>query len=243
MVDKSEIPASLVQRAYSQIKSAMLTGVLVVTPISIILFLIIRLIGFADGIIGWLPVAWQPKTIVGFDIPGIGILITGFVIYLVGIAMRYYVGRQIVLFYESILQRVPVFNSLYQATKQLMSTIFTAKGTHFREVVLVEYPRRDIYSFAFLTNKEKYISIEERNLISIFLPSTPNPTTGFYLLVPVEDLYRINMGVEEAFKLIMSAGIVTPEMIRTAVPFQPPVSEGSNPASANEENESRPTMM
>ena len=221
----------------------MLTGVLVVPPISIILFLIVRLIGFADGIIGWLPVAWQPKTLVGFDIPGIGIVITGFVIYLVGIAMRYYVGRQVVLFYEGILQKVPVFSSLYQATKQLMSTIFTEKGTHFREVVLVEYPRRNIYSFAFLTNKEKYISIEDRTLISIFLPSTPNPTTGFYLLVPTEDLYSINMGVEEAFKLIMSAGIVTPDLIRTATPFQLSEDEGSKPDSTKEENESCPTTM
>ena len=173
-----------------------------------------------DGIILLLPDAWQPKALLGFDIPGLGVLLSFLIIYGVGIGMRYYLGRQIVSFYERILDRVPVISSLYQATKQLMNTIFSQKGKHFREVVVVEYPRRGIYSFAFLTNEENYLPIQDQELISIFLPSTPNPTTGFYLLVPKNDVYKVELTVEEAFKLIMSAGIVTPQGIRNTQPFQ-----------------------
>ena len=111
-------------------------------------------------------------------------------------------------------------NTVYQSIKQLMSTIFSEKATHFRDVVLVEYPRKGIFCFAFLTNETQYLEVSGQKLLSIFLPSTPNPTTGFYLLLPSQDVWNVDLTVEEAFKLIMSAGIVTPELLRQATRFE-----------------------
>jgi len=238
LVETNQQTESYLQIFYSRSKAALLTGMLVLTPLLLSVWLLFKLIAVADGIIRLLPDAWQPAAVLGFNIPGLGVLMSFLIVYFVGIAMRYYVGRQVVSFYESILERVPVISSLYQATKQLMSTIFSQQGKHFREVVLVEYPRRGILSFAFLTNEEQYLECDDLELISIFLPSTPNPTTGFYLLVPADDLRRIDITVETAFKLIMSAGIVTPNIIKKAIPFI----QDNNPNEENATKESPATI-
>ena len=114
-----------------------------------------------------------------------------------------------------------------------MSTLFSEQATHFQEVVLVEYPRKGIYCFAFLTNNNHFLEVSEQKLLSIFLPSTPNPTTGFYLLLPEDAVWNVDLTVEEAFKLIMSAGIVTPDVLRTATPYVNARQE-SSPSEAKE---------
>jgi uncharacterized membrane protein len=231
LVNQKDKENSFFQHSFGQTRKTILTGVLVLTPILLSIWLMFKLLAITDSIIKIFPEAVRPENLLGFGIPGLGVLLFFILVYGVGIAMRYYIGRQVVSFYESILIRVPVISSLYQATKQLMNTLFSQDGKHFREVVLVEYPRRGIFSYAFLTNELQYLDISEDELISIFLPSTPNPTTGFYLLVPKQDLYRVDLTVEDAFKLIMSAGIVAPKDIRTARPFH----EGlSIPALENE---------
>ena len=136
-------------------------------------------------------------------------------------------------FFESVLDRVPFINTVYQSIKQLMSTLFSEQATHFQEVVLVEYPRKGIYCFAFLTNENHFLEVSGQKLLSIFLPSTPNPTTGFYLLLPQDAVWNVDLTVEEAFKLIMSAGIVTPDVLRTATPYVV-ARQDSSPSDAKE---------
>lgn len=196
-----------------------IAGVLVSGPFLLTAWLLFKLFVFVDSVIQILPKSWQPEALFGYDLPGLGIVLSLLFVYLSGVGTRMYAGKQLVNFYETLLQRVPIINGLYQAIKQLMTTLFSEQSKHFQDVVLVEYPRKGIFCFAFLTNERTYLSLEEQNLLSIFLPSTPNPTTGFYLLLPVEDVYRVDISVEEAFKVIMSAGIVTPELIRNATPF------------------------
>ena len=203
----------------SHFRLSFMAGLLVIGPLWLTGWLLLKLFVFFDGAIKILPTAWQPETLIGQDIPGLGIILSLLFVYLCGVGTRAYAGRQLVTFFEGILDRVPFINTIYQSIKQLMSTLFSEKGTHFRDVVLVEYPRKGIYCFAFLTNDSQYLEVSGEKLLSIFLPSTPNPTTGFYLLLPIRDVWNVDLTVEEAFKLIMSAGIVTPDVLRQATHF------------------------
>lgn len=206
-------------RLLSRSRSDLLAGLLVIAPLAITLWVIVSLVGFADGFINLLPQWAQPETYLGFPVPGLGLLLTMVVVGLVGFTMRYYTGRRIVEFYEGILARLPIASGIYQGLKQLVETLFSQKGRQFRQVVLVEYPRRGLWCLAFMTNEEDFLVVEEGpegGTVGIFLPSTPNPTTGFYLIVPREDVRLIDMSIEEAFKLIMSAGVITPARLRDA---------------------------
>lgn len=209
----------------SHFRLSFMAGILVIGPLWLTGWLLLKLFVFFDGAIKILPSAWQPEALIGRDIPGLGIVLSLLFVYLCGVGTRAYAGRQLVSFFEGILDRVPFINTIYQSIKQLMSTLFSAQGTHFRDVVLVEYPRKGIYCFAFLTNDSQYLEVSGEKLLSIFLPSTPNPTTGFYLLLPTRDVWNVDLTVEEAFKLIMSAGIVTPDVLRQATRFDETLSE------------------
>lgn len=205
---------------FVELRGSLLAGVLVLAPLGVTFWVFFALVGRADGVIGLLPYRLQPETLLGFNLPGLGILLSLVFVIAVGSMMQYYTGRRVVEFYEGLLARVPVLSGIYQGVKQLIDTIFMRKGAHFREVVLVEYPRRGLYCLAFLTNETPYMVLPGGgpDLISIFLPTTPNPTSGFYLLVARQDVQRLDLTPEEAFKVIMSAGIVTPEFVRVSSP-------------------------
>lgn len=207
---------SVLSRMFTELRSALIAGVLVLAPLGVTFWVFFALVGRADRIIELLPTRLQPQALLGMSIPGLGILLSLVLVTVVGSMMQYYTGRRVVELYEGLLSRVPVLSGIYQGVKQLIDTVFMRKGAHFRQVVLVEYPRRGLYCFAFLTNEDPYLKLSEgdADLISIFLPTTPNPTSGFYLLVPRSDVQRVNLTPEEAFKVIMSAGIVTPESVQ-----------------------------
>jgi uncharacterized membrane protein len=202
----------------ARIRSDLLAGVLVLAPLGLTAWVFFALVGFADGLIRLLPAAARPETYLGFPVPGLGVLLALILVLITGLTMRYYAGQKVVAWFEGLLARVPLLSGVYQGLKQLMNTVFTNRGQHFRQVVLLEYPRRGIFCLAFVTNEDPFLQLESghERLISIFLPTTPNPTSGFYLLVPARDLLKLNMTSEEAFKLIMSAGIVTPGGSRIA---------------------------
>ena len=202
----------------SRLRSDLLAGTLVLAPLGITIFVFSTLVAFADGLIRVLPEAWQPETHLGFPIPGLGVVVAILLVALTGLFMRYYAGQRVVEFYETLLARVPLLSGIYQGFKQLVDTVFTQRGQHFRQVVMLEYPRKGIFCLAFVTNEDSFMDVEhtDNRLISVFLPTTPNPTSGFYLLVPATDLRKVDMTSEEAFKLIMSAGIVTPGRLHLA---------------------------
>lgn len=217
----------------SHFRLSFMAGLLVIGPLWLTGWLLLKLFVFFDGAIRILPDAWQPDALFGQDVPGLGIVLSLVFVYLCGVGTRAYAGKQLVSFFEGLLDRVPFINTVYQSIKQLMSTLFSEQATHFQDVVLVEYPRKGIYCFAFLTNDNHFLEVSGQKLLSIFLPSTPNPTTGFYLLLPQDTVWNVDLTVEEAFKLIMSAGIVTPDVLRTATPYVTAHQE-SSPSEAKE---------
>jgi len=195
---------------YQGLRSAFLAGILLGVPALVTIWVLITLVSFLEGAVKLLPKAIQPENLLGFPIPGLGILLALSTILLLGLATRSYVGSRMITLYERLLARVPILSSIYQGIKQLMEAVFASGKGHFQQVVLVEYPRRKAYALAFLTGDAFLQGADGTRMVNVFLPTTPNPTSGFYLLLPEKDVINLDISVEEAFKLIMSAGIVSP---------------------------------
>jgi uncharacterized membrane protein len=191
-------------------------GVLTFAPIGITIWAIAWIIQRLDNLL--LPRVLRlifPDHVEPPNLPLVGAIFTLFVILLFGVVARHLFGREIVRLWERLLSRVPVARNIYAAVKQLLDAIFVSSSqTSFRRVVLVEYPRKGVYAIAFTTGPARgpvVGSVEEDDLVNVFVPTTPNPTSGFYLLVPENDLTSLEVTVEQAFKLVMSAGLVSPD--------------------------------
>jgi uncharacterized membrane protein len=190
-------------------------GVLTFAPIGITIWAIAWIIQQLDSLL--LPRVLRllfPDLEVPPNLPFVGAIFTLFVILLFGVVARHLFGREIVRLWERLLSRVPVARNIYAAVKQLLDAIFVS-GSHsnFRRVVLIEYPRRGVYAIAFTTGPARgpVGQAPAPDLVNVFVPTTPNPTSGFYLVVPETDLTPLEITVEQAFKLVMSAGLVSPE--------------------------------
>ena len=190
-------------------------GVLTFAPIGITIWAIAWIIQRLDSLL--LPRVIRllfPDLEAPPNLPFVGAIFTLFVILLFGVVARHLFGREIVRLWERLLSRVPVARNIYAAVKQLLDAIFVSGSqTNFRRVVLIEYPRRGVYAIAFTTGPARgpVGQIPEPDLVNVFVPTTPNPTSGFYLVVPEKDLTSLDVTVEQAFKLVMSAGLVAPE--------------------------------
>ncbi|MGF1474483.1 MAG: DUF502 domain-containing protein [Geminicoccaceae bacterium] len=197
-----------------RLRNYFLAGVIVVAPVSITIFLVWQVIQVVDRTVErFLPAAYNPETYLPFSLPGLGILVMLGLITLVGMLTAGFVGRAIMRFGESIVDRMPVVRSLYSTLKQIFETVFAQSSRSFREVVLVEYPRRGIWAIAFLTG-DSTGEIQRRTrrpMVNVFLPTTPNPTSGFLLFVPRDEVVHLDMTVEEGIKMVISSGIVTPK--------------------------------
>ena len=166
---------------------------------------------------GLLPAEFDPSRYLPFDIPGLGLLALLLVLLVVGFFAASLVGRIVFRLGERLIDRVPVARSVYGALKQIFETVFADSSPSFREVVLVEYPRRGLWAVGFITGHAKG-EVKERidhDLVNIFLPTTPNPTSGLLLFLPREDLVPLDMSVEDGMKMVISAGIVTPPRAAT----------------------------
>ena len=196
-----------------RMRAYFITGILVVAPVSITLYLAWIFIGFVDNrITPLIPVQYNPETYLPFALPGLGLLILVVTLILVGAATAGFFGRLWARISEQILGRMPVIRNIYGAVKQILETVLAQQSKAFREAVLVEYPRRGIWAIAFITGRTEgeVQNITEEDCTNIFLPTTPNPTSGFLLFVPKKDLVHLDMNVEEAIKMVISGGIVTP---------------------------------
>ena len=192
-----------------------LTGLLVTAPIIITIYVTWLVITFIDiKVANLLPEYLDFRKALPFQIPGLGLLIVVFVITLIGAITPGLIGRNLLKIGEMILFKTPVIRTIYSSIKQIMETVMSTNSKSFKEVVLVEYPRKDLWVIAFVTSSVKGEidnKIKKSNLVSIFVPTTPNPTSGFLLFVAKKDLIYLDMQVEQAVKLVISGGIVSPK--------------------------------
>ncbi len=194
------------------LRQAFLAGILVTTPFIATVSIAVWLIDTIDNkIVPLLPKSWKIADIIS-AIPGGGVIVLIVGLTLIGGLAGGLIGRGIVNFFEKILDRTPL-RVFYNTVKQIMQTMFQGQNNAFKKPVMIEYPRKNVWAVGFITNEEFDSKLAKstgnKNMISIFLPTTPNPTSGFLLFVPKEDLYPLDMSVEEAIKLVISAGIVT----------------------------------
>ena len=205
-----------------RLKKYFLTGLLVVVPIVMTILVIRWLVHFLDSMLtSVLPEALRPDVLYGLPVPGVGMLATLLLILLIGVLTANIFGRSLVNFYERVLDRIPLVKGVYTLFKQVSDTVLKRDRGAFRKVVLVEYPRRGIWAVAFVTgvSEGEVQEVTEKRLVNVFVPTTPNPTSGFYILVPIEDMIELSMTVEEAFKLIISGGMVTPPVRKAKRPL------------------------
>ncbi len=194
-------------------KVNLIAGLLFLTPIAATFFLFRLTIKWLDQILLIIPAKFRPENLLPFPIPGLGLIVLVVVLILSGIFVRNYLGRKLVNLWERVINYIPIVNRVYTAVKQLIDTIARGTSKDFKRVVLIEYPKENIYAMAYVTG----VSVGElqektkRKMINVYVPTTPNPTSGFYLMVPEEDTIPLDMSVEDSFKLLMSGGIITPE--------------------------------
>ena len=194
-----------------RLRGALFAGFLVLGPIAVTVWLLVFLVNFLEGIVRLLPDSVQPEALLGFPIPGLGVLLAFVTVLVVGIVTRSYIGARIVSTYERLLIQIPVISGVYTGVKQLMEALFAGERGNFRKVVLIEWPRPGVRAIAFHTGASFVQPDNGETWVNVFLPTTPNPTSGFYLILPEDQIVILDLTVEDAFKLIMSAGIVAPK--------------------------------
>jgi uncharacterized membrane protein len=195
-----------------KLKQIFLTGLAVTIPIGLTLYILFFLIDIMDGLLKIIPVRYHPDTLLGIHIPGLGIIVTLALITIAGLVTTSYVGYKIVQSGEDLVDRIPFVRNIYQAIKKISDSMFMDKRNSFKKVVLVEFPRKGIYTIGFVTGvpSGEIRKKAGQNCISVFLPTTPNPTSGYLIIVPEDELVHMDMSVEEALTFIISVGIVTP---------------------------------
>ncbi|MAX53000.1 MAG: hypothetical protein CMH22_13570 [Methylophaga sp.] len=191
----------------------LIAGLLVWMPLGITFLVIRAIVGFLDQTLLLLPHVYQPDNLLGFHIPGLGVLLAVVLVLATGMIVANLLGRRLVNAWESLLSRIPLVRTLYAGIKQILEAVLTTDGQSFRRVLLVEYPRKGVWSLAFMTS-DQLGEVQEKTqseVMSVFIPTTPNPTSGFVLMLPKEDVIELDMTVEQGLKMIISMGVVVPD--------------------------------
>jgi uncharacterized membrane protein len=197
-----------------KLKRIFLTGLAVVIPAGLTLYILSFIIDVMANLLRVIPPRYQPDILLGIHVPGLGAIVTVILIFICGLVTTSYLGNRMVRFGERLVGKIPFVRSIYQAIKRIADSLFMDKARSFKKVVLVEYPRKGVYSIGFITgtpNGEIQKIIGHKSpCVGVFMPLALTPTTGFFIMVPNDELIELRMTVEEAFTLIISAGIVTP---------------------------------
>ena len=188
----------------------LVAGLLVWLPLGVTVMVVRLLVNALDGVANWLPEPYRPERLLGFHIPGLGVVLSVIVVLLTGVMVANFFGRALVRAWERLLAHIPLVRSIYSASKQLTETLFADNSQSFRKVVLVEFPRRGIWTLAFQTGDGEGEAAERlgRDLVNLYVPTTPNPTGGYFVMVPREEVIELRMSVDEGLKLLLSMGAV-----------------------------------
>ncbi|GAA5180485.1 DUF502 domain-containing protein [Niveibacterium umoris] len=193
-------------------KKYLIAGLLVWVPLTITVWVLHLIVGTLDQSLLLLPSEWRPAHLIGVDIPGFGAILTLLVVVMTGVVVANYFGQRVIGFWESLLARIPVVKSIYSSVKQVSDTLFAPNGQAFRKALLVQYPREGSWTVGFLTGAPS--TEVARHLpgehVSVYIPTTPNPTSGFFLMMHKEAVVELEMSVDDALKYIISMGVVAP---------------------------------
>lgn len=202
------------------IKRYFLTGLLIWVPLVITGWVLSLIVNTLDQSLRLLPESIHPQHLLGFAIPGFGAVLTLAMILLTGLLAANFIGQKLVGWWDKLLSRIPVVNSVYKSVKQVSDTLFAPNGNAFRKALLVQYPREGSWTIAFLTGKPggDLLNHLPGDHVSVYVPTTPNPTSGFFLMMPVTDVIELDMSVDEALKYIISMGVVAPPQRARPVP-------------------------
>lgn len=209
---------------FARLRASFLTGIVVIAPVWLTIWLIWSVVGWIDSaVLPLVPQRFQPQEYVGVNLRGVGVVIFLIFTVLVGWVAKGILGRSLIHFAESLVNRMPVVRSVYSGIKQISETVFAQTERSFEKACLIQYPRRGIWAIGFVSTSAKG-EVSNRaetggELLSIFVPTTPNPTSGFLLFFPEEDVILLDMSIEDAAKLVISAGLVYPN---EKDPTQPP---------------------
>ena len=198
------------------IRRYLIAGLLVWIPIGFTIFVLKLVVGIMDQTLLLLPHDYRPETLLGMNIPGLGIVLSIIVLLLTGMLVANIIGKQLVSYSERVLSKIPLVRSLYSSSKNFAEVLFTNTSQAFKKVLLIEYPRKGIYSLCFQTSTELAEIQAKTNddVICVFVPTTPNPTSGFIMVVPASDTIELDMDIESALKMIVSLGVVVPPWVR-----------------------------
>jgi uncharacterized membrane protein len=190
----------------------LIAGLLVWVPLIVTGLIIKFLVDMLDFTILLLPPSWRPEAILGFSVPGTGVVVAIVIVFVTGLVAANFVGRKLFDIGDSLVDRIPLVSSIYSAVKQVMRTVLTDGGQSFKRVLMVQYPRKGLWTLGFQTGVGvgEVQHRTERDVITVFIPTTPNPTSGFVILVPREDAVELEMSVEDGLKFVMSLGVVVP---------------------------------
>ncbi len=190
-----------------------ISGLLVWLPILVTIIVIKFLVDLLSTILLLLPKQYQPDALIGFHIPGIGVVLTLLVIFSTGLLAANFLGRRFMALSDAVIARIPLVRTIYTGVQQVVQTLFTPGGQSFRKVLLVEYPRAGAWTIAFQAGEiapELEQKLGGEGMVSLYVPTTPNPTSGFLLLVPRASVIELNMSVDQALKFVISLGVVQP---------------------------------
>ena len=210
-----------------RLRRYLITGLLVWLPIGVTVLVVKLLVDLMDQTLVVLPEAYSPDHLLGFHVPGLGVVLSILVVLITGVIMAHFFGQQLLAAWEAILNRIPLVRSIYSSVKQLSETLLSSGGQSFRKVLLIEYPRKGLWTLAFQTGTE----VGEAQLktgeevINVYVPTTPNPTSGFFLMVPRRDVVELEMNVDEGLKMIISMGVVVPRWSKDSPPSTADVAE------------------
>ncbi len=206
------------QSAGAALRTYFLTGVIVVAPLALTVYVVWSFISFTDELVTpYLPRVYNPRTYLPFDVPGVGLVVSVILLTLIGFLAANLLGRTLVRWSERLLDRMPIIRSIYSGLKQVFETVLGGSSRSFREVVLVEFPRRGLWSIAFVASEsigDAGRQIGGEDLIAIYVPTAPNPTSGYIVFVPRAETRKVAMTVEEGMKLVISGGVLFPPDMR-----------------------------
>jgi uncharacterized membrane protein len=195
-----------------------ITGLLILVPLAITAWVLHAVISTMDQSLLLLPEQWRPEALIGFKIPGLGALLTVLIIFFTGLLTKNFIGKYIVSLWEKLLTHIPIVSSIYSSVKQVSDTLFSSSGNAFSKALLIQYPREGSWTIAFLTGKPGGAVAQHLvgEFISVYVPTTPNPTSGYFLIIPKKDAIELDMSVDTALKYVVSMGVVAPEVAQLA---------------------------